>query len=356
MIKRLLLPYFDNELIKPTVVPIAISNIICLLFILLTRNSTIFYLWFSFFFVCNFAFHLFWFVRTQKQSIQNIDLAKKMVSELATGDLSMGNVKTKNKSKGKENLNGSIESMAKLLNRSIKQISRLVQSINETSQGFEESAKLVSESATVTASSIEEMSASIEQMSANIQHSSENANMAQRYAADAMVVVERGNESSQKARLAMESVAKKINIVQNIAAQTNILAINAAIEASRAGAAGKGFSVIAAEVHKLAESSKTSAKEIEHITREAMHLANQTGQDLERLVPQMQENLRLVEAISTANTEQRSGAHQISLAVHQLNYTSQQNAEMSENIKLNSSQLTARVALLQDLTKDFKTE
>lgn len=342
------------HLAKQTIIPQIIATTICFILLALARNSNWFYLWAFLFLLAVIAVQTLFLLKSHTDVQQKMAHTQHIVSEISAGNFAIGGV-TKSKSRNKDSFSSAIENMTKLLNRSMKQIARLVQSVSETSSNFETSARKVSETASVTATNVEEMSAAIEQMSSNINQSTENAIKAKSYANEVSKLAQKGNESSQRAREAMITVADKISFVQQIASQTNILAINAAIEASRAGEAGKGFAVIATEVRKLAEGSKASAIEIEKLTRKAMLMAERAGADMEKLLPQMEKNTHLINEIYTANSEQRTGAEQISLAVNMLNSMSQQNAELADQMKQDSSQLTARVSLLMDLTKDFKT-
>ncbi|MFT3738555.1 MAG: methyl-accepting chemotaxis protein [Breznakibacter sp.] len=326
----------------------------CVIVLILVKDSPFFYLWAFLVLVAVIALQIVLLLNSHTGILRKMAHAQHIVSEISAGNFAVGGV-TKSKSRNKDPFSNAIENMVKLLNRSMKQISRLAQSVDETSLNFEDNARQVAETASITASNVEEMSAAIEQMTSNINQSTGNAVKAQTLANEATVWAKKGNESSQKAREAMGMVAEKIGFVQHVASQTNILAINAAIEASRTGEGGKGFAVIASEVRKLAEMTKYNAIEIERITREAMQMAEQAGIDMERLLPQVMENARLVNEIYVASSEQRTGAEQISEAVNILNTVSQQNADLADTMKQDSSQLTARISLLSDLTRDFKT-
>ena len=106
----------------------------------------------------------------------------------------------------------------------------------------------------------------------------------------------------------MKDIAGKISIIEEIARQTNLLALNAAIEAARAGEHGKGFAVVASEVRKLAERSQTAAAEINKLSATSVEVAENAGNMLTKLVPDITKTSELVQEITAASNEQNSGS------------------------------------------------
>ena len=141
---------------------------------------------------------------------------------------------------------------------------------------------------------------------------------------------------------AMQTIAEKITIVQEIARQTDLLALNAAVEAARAGEHGRGFAVVASEVRKLAERSQTAAHEIGALSGQTVSVAQQAGEMLTKLVPDIKKTAQLVDEISAACREQDVGAGQVNQAIQQLDQVIQQNAGASEELSATSEELAAR--------------
>ncbi|MBW8283229.1 MAG: methyl-accepting chemotaxis protein, partial [Rhizobium sp.] len=133
-------------------------------------------------------------------------------------------------------------------------------------------------------------------------------------------------------------------------------ALNAAVEAARAGEHGKGFAVVASEVRKLAERSQSAAAEISAMSGETVQSAQNAGEMLNRLVPDIRKTAELVAEISAACREQDIGAAQINEAIQQLDKVTQQNAGASEEMSATSEELAAQAEELQSSIAFFKVD
>ena len=143
--------------------------------------------------------------------------------------------------------------------------------------------------------------------------------------------------------------------MQEIARQTDLLALNAAVEAARAGEHGRGFAVVASEVRKLAERSQTAAAEIGSLSGDTMKVAQEAGEMLSKLVPDIKKTADLVEEISAACREQDVGADQMNQAIQQLDKVIQQNAAAAEEIASTSEELASQSEKLQSSIAFFRT-
>jgi methyl-accepting chemotaxis protein len=196
----------------------------------------------------------------------------------------------------------------------------------------------------------------MEQMAANIKQNADNAGQTEKIARQSAKDAETSGEAVGHAVNAMQTIAEKIGIVQEIARQTDLLALNAAVEAARAGEHGRGFAVVASEVRKLAERSQAAAAEISTLSGQTVKAAQDAGDMLVRLVPDIQKTAELVSEISAACREQDVGAAQINTAIQQLDKVTQQNASASEQMSATSEELAAQAEQLQAAIAYFRIE
>jgi methyl-accepting chemotaxis protein len=165
---------------------------------------------------------------------------------------------------------------------------------------------------------------------------------------------EDGGQAVAEAVDAMKQIARKINIIGEIARQTDLLALNAAIEAARAGEHGKGFAVVASEVRRLAERSQKAAGEINQLSVSSTSVAERAGEMLKTMVPQIRKTSELVQEIAAASSEQNNGADQINQAISQLDNVIQKNASNAEEIASTAEELSGQARQLQTTVRFFK--
>jgi methyl-accepting chemotaxis protein len=275
-----------------------------------------------------------------------------MADEIAQGDLT---VQPKPLS-DKDTLGLSLQSMVERLRGVVADALSAADNVSSGSQELSSTSEQMSQGATEQAAAAEQASASMEEMAANIKQNADNAAQTEKISRQSSKDAEASGEAVNRAVDAMRTIADKIGIVQEIARQTDLLALNAAVEAARAGEHGKGFAVVASEVRKLAERSQTAAAEIGTVSCDTVKAAQEAGDMLQRLVPDIRKTAELVSEISAACREQDIGANQINEAVQQLDKVTQQNAGASEEMSATSEELAAQAEELQTSIAFFRTD
>ena len=180
-------------------------------------------------------------------------------------------------------------------------------------------------------------------------------------ATDAVGQARATNDRVSELSKAASRIGDVVELINTIAEQTNLLALNATIEAARAGEAGRGFAVVASEVRSLAQRSAAAAKEIKALIDNSVEkvdagskLVNQAGTTMEEIVQSIQRVTDIMGEITAATQEQTAGIEQINQAISEMDNVTQQNAALVEEAAAAAQSMQDQSASLAHAVSVFK--
>ena len=298
---------------------------------------------------------------------QDIDYALEILTEYGNANFAY-EVKTDNLSGKTGSLLLGIRALGSSVSEFIALINLTANSLNTNVGILTTASNNLSLASNQQAASLEETAAALEEITSTIINNTENTNKMAMFAKEVNIATNDGRKLADETAKSMEEINTQVNlinesisIIDQIAFQTNILSLNAAVEAATAGEAGRGFAVVAQEVRNLASRSAEAAKEIKNLVENATSKANH-GKEIASLMidgySKLNDNINntisLINNITEASKEQQAGIEQINDAVTELDQSTQQNAIAASNINSMSKEIQSLSCKLLDTANHAK--
>ena len=264
----------------------------------------------------------------------------------------------------------SFKNMRDAMTKIINEVNATSEKINNAATNLTQGSDDLSARTDAQASSLEETASAIEEMASTIKSSAEHSVEGNDMMIASKKAVENGAsviaETTKNIEEVYESSEKIKSItktIEDIAFQTNILALNASVEAARAGDQGRGFAVVASEVRNLAQNSQSSAKDITLLIEniyEKINKSAETARESQSIFNDIQSKIdgtaKIMQEISTTAVEQQAGVDQVNIAVSKIDGITQQNAALVDETTNYARELLEQSENLKNIMTFFKMD
>ena len=264
-------------------------------------------------------------------------------------------------------IRSSLNNILQNLNKTMSQIVSSSECVSGGASQMSSASQGLSQGAVDQTDAVKGLVQTMEEVADRIRQTADNAGHAQKQAGDVGRHLAESNQKMEEMTAAMEKInnsskeiGKIIKAIEDIAFQTNILALNASVEAARAGAAGKGFAVVSEEVRdlagKTAEASKSTAALIERsitAVEEGNRIAAATAKQLEGAVSEAQRIVGTINNIAADARTQADAMGQVEAQISQISSVTQVNSATAQESSATSQELSAQAGLLRELVKTF---
>jgi methyl-accepting chemotaxis protein len=244
--------------------------------------------------------------------------------------------------------------MSDALSRLMRELQSTADIVAQASAAVSTSAQKLSDSTGSAASAVSETTAIVEQVQEYIAGTVEESRAMEKLAADSAENADAAGEAMQKAVNVLERIATKAAEIDKIIDWTDLLALNASIEAARAGNAGRGFAVVAEEVRRLATHIRNVLHEVIGFAESGGVVTANAGQVLARLGPSIRQTSEMVARTVATSDEQTDDLGEVCRAVSEVEASARENARSAEELAATSQQLAAQADGLRELVSAFR--